>query len=78
MKSIFWMFVCGDLAGMLVLLALVMAAEPGSKGRFAWDVTTYMFIAPGLVLGASILLFTLATSPVWRGTALLLAASDCG
>ena len=37
-----------------------------------------MFIAPGLVLGASILLFTFATSPVWRGTALLLTRLALG
>jgi hypothetical protein len=73
-KILYWIIVCFDLAGLLLLFVLGLAAAP-SAGASTLGVAAYMLIVPGLLLAASILLFLRTTSPVWRTAALLLAAS---
>jgi hypothetical protein len=73
-KIVYWIIVCGDIAGLLLLFVLGLAAAPSAKAS-TLGVAAYLLVVPGLLLGASILLFLRATSPVWRGAAFLLAAS---
>lgn len=73
-KLAFWCLVVVDVSGVLLLFALGLAAA-GSDRTNPLLVTLLLLVLPGLVLAASVVLFTRATLPAWRLLALALAAA---
>lgn len=73
-KAVYWIIVCCDVAVLLLLFVLGLAAAPSSRTS-PLAVAANMLVVPGLLLGASILTFLRRTSPARRGVAFLLAAS---
>lgn len=74
LKFLFWALVALDLAGILLFLALGLAAA-GSSRTSPITVALLLFVLPGLLLGAAVVVFHVSTSPAWRGGAFLLAAA---
>ncbi|MEO7650290.1 MAG: hypothetical protein ABIZ80_07460, partial [Bryobacteraceae bacterium] len=73
-KIVYWIIICGDVAALLLLFVLGLAAAPSSRTS-PLAVAAFMLVIPGLLIALSILLFLRGTSPLWRGAAFLLAAS---
>jgi ankyrin repeat protein len=74
LKFLFWALVALDLAGLLLFLALGLAAA-GSARTSPVTVTLLLFVLPAVLLGAAVVVFHRSTSPMWRGGAFLLAAA---
>lgn len=74
MKLAFWAFVALDVVALLFFFVLGLAAAGSSKTN-PLAVAAYMLILPGLPLLVSIVIFTRASSPVWRTLAFALAAA---
>ena len=74
LRVAFWGLVVLDLLGILLLFILGLAAAGSSKTSPA-QVSLVLLVLPCLLLGASVVLFLRAASPVGRIVALLLAAS---
>jgi hypothetical protein len=73
-KVIYWVIVALDLLGLLLFLLLGLAAA-GSSRTSPLLVVLYMLVLPGLLLGASIIVFLQSSSALWRGLAFALAAA---
>ena len=74
LKVAFWGLVALDLAGILLLFVLGLAAAGSSRTSPA-QVTLVLLVLPCIPLIASVVVFTRATSPVGRLVALLVAAA---
>ncbi len=74
LKALFWLFVVVDVGGLLLFYLLGLAAAGPSKTNPVW-VTFLLFILPGLLLLAAVLLYLRSTSPTLRFVAFGLAAS---
>lgn len=73
MKILFWLFVIGDTAALLLLFLLGLAAAPSSRTS-PLTVAAVMLLLPAAVLLLAIFLFHRVNTPVSRGAALVLVA----
>ncbi len=73
-KLAYWGFVALDVAILLFIFVLGLAAA-GSSRTSPLAAALYLLVLPGLPLLVSILVFTQASSPGWRGLAFALAAA---
>ena len=73
-KILFWLIIACDVGALGLFFVLGLAAGPSSKTS-PLAIAAFMLIVPGLLLLGAILVSVLAKSAVWRGLALLAAAS---
>lgn len=74
MTVLFWLFAALDAVAILLLFVLGLAAA-GSAKTSGLAVAATLLVVPGLVLGATVLLFVRSHSTLWRSLALAIAAA---